>query len=82
MHSSIKVSSHSQILTQFLLDQLNLFEMYNAVDAAHKAQPQLDLGSVVNHLSTEYATVLCENNSYLALDHSRNEGQPAAQLAE
>jgi len=66
----------------FYKDQLNLFEMYNAVDAAHKAQPQLDLGSVVNHLSTEYATVLCENNSYLALDHSRNEGQPAAQLAE
>jgi hypothetical protein len=56
--------------------------MYNAVDSAHKAQPQLDLGNVVSHLSTEYATTLSENHSYLSLDHSRNEATTAAQLAE
>lgn len=43
------------------LDNLNVFEMFNALDSANKAQPQLGLGETVAHVSDKYSSILFEN---------------------
>jgi len=53
-----------------LLDKINLLELYNGLQRAHKADSSLGLEQTIKHLEHNYREILSHNDSFLQMERA------------
>jgi hypothetical protein len=52
------------------IDKINVFELYNGLQKAHQAKPELGLGDALKHVESQYKSLIQQNSQFLTLENT------------